>query len=423
MKIAWHMPTLRRTCCGLSRRALRLADGLRQYGHEIAFFVDAGKTDVSSMTLNGHHARRLLSPRQRKPHWSLQALARRGSASALAAQINSDHDVMLTCQPEFAVAYARRGRRAPLVFVCGGSTLLHDEADIARSMQYWWPRRWFFALDRFLKHRNERAAFGLADTVVFDSNATRDRVTSGYGLDPARFRTIHGGVDPDVFQPPSLQQRHDARRRLEIGDSEVVMTWTGRLSPEKNIDLLLRALAVCRRPPHRVLMVGDGPARGELEKLNGHLGLGGIVRFLGAQDDVRPFLHAADVFVFPSRGESFGGAQVEAMACGLPCIALRPDGAVIRNANLEIIEHEKTGLLVNRAEPAALAAATERLLEDRKLRMKLGQAARRRAISSFTWSAASKQLNNLLNEFVVGDRRADTFCYAGHIATPQPAHA
>ncbi|HKQ48732.1 MAG TPA: glycosyltransferase family 4 protein [Phycisphaerae bacterium] len=422
MKLAWHMPTLRRTCCGLSQRALRLANGLRQFGHDVEFYVEAGKSDIAGDVLDGFCVRRISTQRNRLLHWSLQALGRRRAAAALAAQITSDHEVMLTCQPEFASEYVRHRRDTPLIFVCGGTTLLHDEADRARSAVVSWPRRGFFALDRHLKRRNERNAFRLADAVVFDSDATRAHVTRDYRLDIARFQTIHGGVDSDEFQPPSTQQRHNARHRLGIGPSEDVLAWTGRLSPEKNIDFLLNALAYCRRRPHRVLIVGDGPARDALMKLNHRLGLNSVVSFVGIQSDVRPFLHAADVFVFPSRGESFGGALVEAMACGLPCIALRPNGDAIRNASLEIIEPETSGLLVDRAEPAALAAAIELLLVNRELRNALGAAARRRATSLFTWAAAAAQFNALVNEIAARgrpNRRLD----AASLTALQPAHA
>lgn len=423
MKIAWQMPTLRRACCGLSNRALRLADGLRRYGHEVVFWADARKTDVSEATLEGHRVHRLAARPTWTLHWSLQAHSRRRTASALAAQITPDHDLMMTCQPEFAVAFRARHPRIPLVFVCGGTTLLHDQADITRSSEYSLLRRFFFTLDRFLKRRNERVAFATADAVVFDSDATRDRVTRDYALNSARFQTIHGGVDPDEFPPPLLPQRQNARRCLGIGDSENVVAWTGRLSPEKNIDLLLRALACSRRPPHRVLIVGDGPARGELEKLSHQLGLGGFVSFLGAQADVRPFLHAADAFVFPSRGESFGGALVEAMACGLPCVALRPDDAAVRNANLEIIDHEATGLLVDRAGPGDLAAVVERLLANRELCMALGKAARRRAASAFTWSGAGQQLNHLLCEIAASTAQDEAVVRAQSEPPLKPAHA
>lgn len=396
MKIAWHMPTFRRACCGLSIRALRLADGLRQQGHEITFIVAANKTDVTANSIDGHPVEKRTLPNTRALHWSLQSLTRRRAALAMVDQIDFEHDLMLTCQPEFAAEYGRRCVRHPLIFVCGGTTLLHDGADAAQSAGRSWFQRRLYAIDRCLKHRNERAAFLAADAVVFDSHATRELAVRDYRLDPERCRTIHGGVDPDTFVPPTDHQRILTRQKLGIEETEHVLVWTGRVSPEKNLDLLLHALACCRPPPNRLLIVGDGPVRDDLVRLRDRLGLGCVVSFLGEQPDVRPFLHAADGFVFPSRGESFGGSLVEAMACGLPCIALRPDGGAIRNASLEILETEKTGLLVDRAEPAAFAAVIERLMADRELRSALGRAGRRRAESSFTWSAAAAQLNELV---------------------------
>jgi len=160
-----------------------------------------------------------------------------------------------------------------------------------------------------------------------------------------------------------------------------------------------------------------------LMKLSHRLGLDGVVSFVGIQIDVRPFLHAADAFVFPSRGESFGGALVEAMASGLACVALCPDGETIRNANFEIIEHVTTGLLVDRAEPAALAAALDRLLADRELRTALGQAARRRAASAFTWSVAARQLNDLVCELAASAGSNETAACAKADARLRPARA
>lgn len=401
MTIAWHMPRLRRTCCGLSIRALRLAEGLRHQGHEITFVVDAGKTDMRSDSIEGFALRRLTAPRLRPMHWSLQAQAKRRSAAGMASQIDFDHDLMISCQPEFVDAYRRQHRDRPLVFVCGGTTLLHDVAD-RRGFQFQsLSGRTFAAVDRLVKHRNEKAGFRRADAVVFDSDATRNLAIGEYALDAEKCHTIHGGVHVETFVPPSASEREAARRRLGLADADRIFAWTGRLSPEKNLGLLLQAIPLCQARPDRVLIVGDGPSRDELQSLKDRLGLATHVVFHGEQADVTPFLHAADLFVFPSRGESFGGALVEAMACGLPCIALRPDGAAIRNASLEIIEHDKNGWLVDGSEPPALADAIDRLMGDQEKRNSLGQAARRRAESRFSWSHAGKKLNELLFKLVL----------------------
>jgi len=423
MKIAWHMPTLRRSCCGLSIRALRLADGLRQMGHDVTFLVAENKTDIVSNSISGHRLQRLSTRRTVAMHWSLQALTRRRIGATLAEQFDVDHDIMLSCQPEFVAAYGKHHLHHPIVFICGGTTLLHDEADSRQASAQPRPKRWLYAIDRLLKHRNEKAAFRTDEAVIFDSHATRELAIRDYRLDPDCCHTIHSGVDPEAFVPPSSEQRIEARRGLEISDHDRVLVWTGRLSSEKNLDLLLHALARCRQGPDHVFIVGDGPDRGGLTALAERLGLIPRVRFTGESSDVLGFLHAADAFVFPSRGESFGTSLIEAMATGLASIALRPDGASIRNASLEILEHEKTGLLIDRADPAALASGIDRLMSDREFRDSLGTAARRRAELSFTWPQAISQLNDLLIRLGGAARRSRSSTLHRADATARSSYA
>jgi glycosyltransferase involved in cell wall biosynthesis len=128
---------------------------------------------------------------------------------------------------------------------------------------------------------------------------------------------------------------------------------------------------------------------------------------VGEVADVRPFLRAADIFAFPSRGESFGGALVEAMSCGLACVGLRSDGRGVSTANSEIIEHGRCGLLVDRPEPAAFAAALDDLARDGGRRGLFGEAGRRRACERFTWAAGGRRLNEIISKLVGGAVRSD----------------
>jgi len=395
MNILWHMPTLREQTCGLSIRALRLAAELRDRGHTITFAVADDKTDIRGESIDGFPVRRIAVTRARSIHWSTQALARRATARRLAQSLGSDHDLLVSCQPEVVTAYRRIHADVPVVFVCGGSTLLHDGADGRRqtSLPRW--RRLPYLLDRSLKQRNEANAFRAAHATVFDSHRTRETVTHAYGLDGDTCCTIHGGVDTDHFAPTDEADRRRIRASLGLRDDGLVLAWTGRLSPEKNVQLLIRAVSQCRCQVRRVFIVGDGPTRGALEAVCGRAHVEHIVTFAGERSDVRPYLHAADVFVFPSLSESFGGSLVEAMACGLPCIALRPCGADIQNASEEILG-DGDGVLVDSDDPAALAAAIDALAGDRASRQRLGGRARRRAVSQFTWSAAGRELNALL---------------------------
>jgi glycosyltransferase involved in cell wall biosynthesis len=144
------------------------------------------------------------------------------------------------------------------------------------------------------------------------------------------------------------------------------------LRPEKNHETLIAAASMLAKdvPDLRFQIVGDGPRRQALEALVAASHLEKQVTFLGHQEDIGSRLAAADVFVLPSRSEAFPNGAIEAMAAGLPVIASAVGGL------LELIDDGRTGLLVPPGEPAALAAALRRLIDDRPLAARLGAAAR-----------------------------------------------
>lgn len=396
MKIAWHMPTLRTRCCGLSRRAVELASRAKAAGHDVRFYVDAAKTDVVRAEIARIGVQTYESDVATPLHWSLQAWVRRRAAASALQSIGREHELFITCQPEMAAAYGASNGRAPVIYVCGGTTLLHDAADRASQTDLNVARRAAFALDRTLKHRNERDAFRTAHAIVFDSVQTRERVIASYGIARAKCHTIHGGADPAWLVPADASARAATRQRLGLDADDFVVCWSGRISTEKHVDLLVRAAARMRTDRIRVLLVGDGPLSCEVAALIRQEGVEGKVQLCGEQDDVRSFLHASDAFAFPSRCESFGGALAEAMCCGLPCVGLRPDGITVCNANLEVFDDGNCGLLVDRDDPAAFAKALRRLRDDGALCRALGTKGRQRAESLFTWDLAGRELIELV---------------------------
>jgi glycosyltransferase involved in cell wall biosynthesis len=276
--------------------------------------------------------------------------------------------------------------------------LLHDKAEQLEQRELQIFSKGAFAIDRILRRRAEAEGFRAANAVVFDSHQTRELVIQHHKLDAHRAITIHGGVDPETFRPATPGQRTAARQSLNIARDELLIVWTGRLAPEKNLPLLLDALAELGHGKIKCILVGDGPMRGELEKRVRELGLSEQLLFAGAKRNALPFLHAADMFVFPSRGESFGCALAEAMACALPCIALKPDGHTIRNASAELIEHGVSGLLVFRPNAKSLAAAINTLIHDADLRASLGREARDSVTKLCSWDSAGRKLNELACE-------------------------
>jgi glycosyltransferase involved in cell wall biosynthesis len=151
----------------------------------------------------------------------------------------------------------------------------------------------------------------------------------------------------------------------------------GRAIADKSLDIVVEAV---RRAPElkcRLTLIGDGPNLPELARLSGE---DERIRLLGAvpSDEILGTFPKADVFVFPSRGDIFGLAVVEAMGAGLATIVSSTPGAVA-----DLCVSELNCLIVDN-DPDAWAAALERLAEDHELRMALGEAARRTIASRWT---------------------------------------
>lgn len=423
MKLLWHMPTLRHTLCGLSIRAVHFAMRLRDLGHDVTFAVARDKTDCDEGDIRGIPVQLLDVTRRRPFHWSIQATERIRAARDAVMQIDGRFDAILTCQPEAVVAFQpRQGgasarskqQCAPVIFVCGGTTLLHDEADRSRRERATRQLRGIiarpaFAVDRALKRHNEQWAFELADACIFDSESTMARVVDEYGIDRTKCHALRGAVDADACRPPNESERRNARQAYGISDDVFAMAWTGRMSPEKNLVTLLRAMPLVRRADLHLFLAGDGTERPALEKIVSALSDNGNddratvadrVHFLGNIADVRSLLHAADVLVFPSVSESLGLSLIEAMACGLPAIALAGDGQRIRNAFREILDDGRCGTLVAHNTPTAFAAAIDDLATDADKRASFAATGRTRAASEFGWNESTRRLQSLITHLI-----------------------
>lgn len=191
------------------------------------------------------------------------------------------------------------------------------------------------------------------------------------------------GVNPARFRPdPSDRER--IRARLGARDGDFLIGYVGRLIPEKGVDLLLDAVAFL--PAGRVVLIGDGPARGELERLSRARALAARVEFAGELPslEVPGWLPALDCLVLPSRTtshwkEQFGRVLIEAMACEVPVIGSDSGEipSVIGNA----------GVVFPEGDARALTTALSALAESPDLRKRHGSAGRARALAHFTQDA------------------------------------
>ncbi|HEX7872665.1 MAG TPA: glycosyltransferase family 1 protein [Sphingobium sp.] len=177
------------------------------------------------------------------------------------------------------------------------------------------------------------------------------------------------GIDRDIFNPGRRDM--EWRRAQGIGDDEVVIGFLGRLVLEKGLDVFSDTIDMLRRRnvPHRVLVVGDGPAREWFERrLPGAVFTG----FQGGTDLARA-VAAMEIFFNPSETETFGNVTLEAMACAVPALGARATGSA------SIIHHGSTGFLCEPGSMTDFATRLESYIRDPALRIAHATAAEQEA--------------------------------------------
>jgi len=203
-----------------------------------------------------------------------------------------------------------------------------------------------------------------------------------FGVDSERVVRIASAVDTQRYRPDPTAR---ARLLAELGlpREALVVGVVAQLIARKGHDRLLAALPELahRVPAVSVVLFGRGPREASLRAELRALGLDGRTRVAGFRADLPELLPGVDLLVHPARREGLGAALLEAAACGLPIVAA-PVGGIP-----DVIDHGRTGWLVDCADPAALADALARLLSAPGERKRLGDAARREVERRFSVAA------------------------------------
>lgn len=223
------------------------------------------------------------------------------------------------------------------------------------------------------------------------SENVRQQASRAIGLDPEQVRVIPNGVDLERFTV-SLD-RTAARKALGIGPGPTIGL-IGRHYRCKDIPTFLKAAQqIAGHSSHPTfVLVGDGDQRAELEALAETLGIRHQVVFLGQRMDVPDIYPALDVVVNSSLQEGFPVAVLEAFAAGRPVVATAIPG------NERVVKHEGTGLLVPVGQPAAMAAALLRLLEDPDLGHRLADQGRQLIRSSYSLAQMARHYEAFYEE-------------------------
>lgn len=263
------------------------------------------------------------------------------------------------------------------------SPLTHsDGGSISRIMS------WFHHLRKMVG--TKRLAVGCNSTICV-SNAIRDRFVKEYGFPSNKIVTIHNGVSLPDYDRSSFT-RETVRTNLNIEPQDFLLVCVAKLTPQKRVDVLLRAIETLATASVRCkcVIVGDGPLKAQLDEQVRASQILDRVIFAGFQSDVDPFLRAADAFVLTSDFEGFPLSILEAMACGLPCIVTDVGG------NAEAITNAVHGFVVAPNSSNAVAEAIKSLIEDRNRRARMSKMARARVCDDFDIRKRMAEIQNLI---------------------------
>jgi 1,2-diacylglycerol 3-alpha-glucosyltransferase len=247
------------------------------------------------------------------------------------------------------------------------------------------------AVDRWLQDFMRRCQH-----IIIPSESMREILVDHYGL-RNNYTVIPTGIDLDAYGTADGERI----RKKRHWENDIVMVSVGRLASEKNWSTLLHAAALIMRdvPRFRLVLIGDGQDRKALEDLAKELGIQKRVTFTGSLQfsETPAYMKAANLFGFASITETQGLATLEAMAAGLPVVAVDASGT------RDILKHGQQGYLVeNNAE--ALAAGIKKLLSNPERMKKFAHAAYKRA-QSFNIESLTKSLLDVYEQAILAKKK------------------
>jgi glycosyltransferase involved in cell wall biosynthesis len=253
-------------------------------------------------------------------------------------------------------------------------------------------RRIVRELDRWTAHAGNKRMIAVSRYVKESANRRL-----GISLDA--IEVVYNPIDVDLIKSEPKANRAELLRECGLPAGSLILLNVARVSPQKGLLYALRALPeiLKRHPSAQLVSIGattDPAWHAQLQREATELGVTDHFHLLGTRRDVIDFLRACDVFVFPSLYEGLGIALIEAMAAGCACVATAA-GPIP-----EVITDGEDGILVPPRDAQAIASAVCRLLGDQPLRVRLGAAASKSALSRFQPQQSAATLTRIYRELV-----------------------
>lgn len=245
-----------------------------------------------------------------------------------------------------------------------------------------------FASQLSLKTRlKDRLLYQYVDRITTVSEKLKNDLISTFGIENRKVQTLRNGISSaKIEEEPSV-----SRKKIGMSEDHLNIGIIARLVPVKNHRMIFEAFHIVRtqNPAVRLWVVGSGDLKTELEKQARMLGIQHDVVFMGSRTDVPVILNALDLFVLCSFSEGLSITLLEAMSAGLPIVATNVGG------NSEVIEHGKSGLLVESDQSEDLAESILKLIVNKDLAQKMGLAASHRFAEQFSIDCMTQKMDKL----------------------------
>jgi glycosyltransferase involved in cell wall biosynthesis len=253
---------------------------------------------------------------------------------------------------------------------------------VVHTMHTWrvdWRARWFGSIGKNL---------------VANSEATRDQLVRSFGAHREAISVIHDV--PRLMPPPTAAEIARVRGEFNVSSDQPLLVCLGRLTEDKGHRVLLQAMVAVRRefPTARLLIVGKGHLRAQLEEMTASLNLADAVTLTGYREDASAILAGASIAVLPSLREAFPLTNIECLRLGVPVVTTAVDGIP------ELIQNGETGILVPPDNADAFAAGVCSLLRAPELGRTLAERGRKEALDRFHPAAMCERYDRYFRALV-----------------------
>jgi glycosyltransferase involved in cell wall biosynthesis len=363
---------------GVALTVARIAEGLRQRGHDLQLVRPRQAADGPAQ--DGHCHRELLvhgAPIPCYPHLRLGLPA--GRALRTLWRNRRPDLVHIATEGPLGWSALRAARELDIAVTSDFRTNFQAYSGHYRMG---WLRG---VIAAYLRHFHNRTGCTMVPTEALQAELQ----SAGF----ERTVVVARGVDTQRFNP--AQRSEALRRQWGVAEGDSVVLYVGRLAAEKNLELLLQAFGAMQQinPRLHLVLVGDGPLRAAL-----HERCPAAV-FAGQRggDDLASHYASADLFLFPSLTETFGNVTPEAMSSGLPVLAFDHAAAG------QLIEHGESGWLAAHGDSAAFVHWAQQLAADPAAALRAGQAARRSALD-LGWDGIVRQVETVFISALIAHR-------------------